>query len=208
LISGAAGSGKTVMALQFLYLGARDYEENGALVTFEETPSDLVQNVRSFGWDLDGLIKEQRIAVVDATSTPEEEWMHTGLYDLSALLARVEHAVESVGAKRIILDAINTLFAQLPDPELVSRDLLRLATRLRRLRVTTLVTTRRRKDGGRLDDFTPDNVVLLRNRLGRGERLRTVEILKVRGAAHRSGEHRFTIDPNHGFMVLDAAPES
>ena len=94
LMSGTAGSGKTVMALQFLLAGVRDYGENGVFVTFEEAPADLMQNVRSFGWDLEGLLNQKQIAVVDATPEPGEDTLAVGPYDPSALLARIEHSLK------------------------------------------------------------------------------------------------------------------
>jgi circadian clock protein KaiC len=112
LVAGTAGSGKTVLALQFLLAGVRDFDQSGVFVTFEESPDDLMQNVRSFGWDLEGLVKRKKIAVVDATPEPGEEILHTGAFDLSALLARIENAVREVNAKRVILDAIGALFPQ------------------------------------------------------------------------------------------------
>jgi circadian clock protein KaiC len=207
LLSGTAGSGKTVMALQFLLAGVRDHGENGVFVTFEEAPSDLMQNVRSFGWDLEGLLAGKKIAVVDATPEPGEETIHAGPYDLSALLARVESAIRSVGAKRVILDAIGALFPQLTDANVVRRELHRIAAGLRRLGVTTLVTMERvSEDGGvgrwGVEEFVADNVILLRNRLEHEKRRRTVEILKFRGATHHEGEYPFTIDSEDGVTIL------
>jgi circadian clock protein KaiC len=172
LLSGTAGSGKTVMALQFLLAGVRDYHENGVFVTFEEAPADLMQNVRSFGWDLEGLLATRKIAVVDATPEPGEETITAGPYDLSALLARIESAIRSVGAKRVILDAIGALFPQLTDANVVRRELHRIAAGLRRLGVTTLVTMERTAEDGDVgrwgvEEFVADNVILLRNRWSR-----------------------------------------
>lgn len=207
LLAGTAGSGKTVMALQFLLSGVRDFEENGVFVTFEEAPADLMQNVRSFGWDLEGLVKSKRIAVVDATPEPGEEIVTTGPYDLSALLARIENAIRSVGAKRVILDAIGALFPQLTDANIVRRELHRMAAGLRKLGVTTLVTMERTDEEGGVgrwgvEEFVADNVILLRNRLENEKRRRTVEILKFRGATHHKGEYPFTIDSVDGVTII------
>lgn len=207
LLSGTAGSGKTVMALQFLLAGVRDYHENGVFVTFEEAPADLMQNVRSFGWDLEGLLATRKIAVVDATPEPGEETITTGPYDLSALLARIESAIRSVGAKRVILDAIGALFPQLTDANVVRRELHRIAAGLRRLGVTTLVTMERTGEDGDVgrwgvEEFVADNVILLRNRLEQEKRRRTVEILKFRGATHHKGEYPFTIDSEDGVTII------
>lgn len=207
LISGTAGSGKTVMALQFLLAGVREFGENGVFVTFEEAPNDLMQNVRSFGWDLEGLVEQKMIAVVDATPEPGEETVHSGPYDLSALLARIENAIRSVQAKRVILDAIGALFPQLTDANIIRRELHRVAAGLRRLGVTTLVTMERVDEEGGVgrwgvEEFVADNVILLRNRLEQEKRRRTVEILKFRGATHHKGEYPFTIDTEDGMTII------
>ena len=207
LMSGTAGSGKTVMALQFLLAGVRDYGENGVFVTFEEAPADLMQNVRSFGWDLEGLLNQKQIAVVDATPEPGEDTLAVGPYDLSALLARIENAIHSVNAKRVILDAIGALFPQLTDPSTVRRELHRIAAGLRTLGVTTLVTMERTQEDGDVgrwgvEEFVADNVILLRNRLEHEKRRRTVEILKFRGATHHKGEYPFTIDSEDGVTII------
>jgi circadian clock protein KaiC len=207
LISGTAGSGKTVMALQFLLSGVRSFGENGVFVTFEEAPSDLMQNVRSFGWDLESLVTDHKIAVVDATPEPGEEAIATGPYDLSALLARIENGIRSVKAKRVILDAVGALFPQLTDPNIVRRELHRIADGLRRLGVTTLVTMERTNEEGGVgrwgvEEFVADNVILLRNRLEQEKRRRTIEILKFRGATHQKGEYPFTIDSEDGVTII------
>lgn len=207
LLAGTAGSGKTVMALQFLLVGVRDYQENGVFVTFEEAPADLMQNVRSFGWDLERLVSERRIAVVDATPEPGEETIAAGAYDLSALLARIEASIRSVGAKRVILDAIGSLFPQFTDANIVRRELHRIGAGLRRIGVTTLVTMERVDEEGGVgrwgvEEFVADNVIMLRNRLEYEKRRRTVEILKFRGASHHKGEYPFTIDPEDGVTII------
>jgi circadian clock protein KaiC len=196
-----------VMALQFLLAGIRDYDENGVFVTFEEAPADLMQNVRSFGWDLEGLLATKRIAVVDVTPEPGEEVIATGSYDLSALMARIENGIRSVGAKRVILDAIGALFPQLTDANIVRRELHRIASGLRLLGVTTLVTMERTDEEGGIgrwgvEEFVADNVIVLRNRLEQEKRRRTLEILKFRGATHHKGEYPFTIDSEDGVTII------
>lgn len=207
LVAGTAGSGKTIMALQFLVAGVRDYSQNGVFVTFEESPNDLMQNVRSFGWDLEGLLAEKKIAVVDATPSPGEETISAGPYDLSALLARIESGIRQVGAKRVILDAVGALFPQLTDANVVRRELHRISTGLRKLGVTTLVTMERTSEEGDVgrwgvEEFVADNVILMRNRLEQEKRRRTIEILKFRGATHHKGEFPFTIDAEEGVTII------
>jgi len=207
VLSGTAGSGKTVMALQFLLAGVRDYQEHGVFVTFEEAPADLMENVRSFGWDLEGLLESKKIAVVDVTPEPGEEVVTVGGYDLSALMARIERAIRSVNAKRVILDAVGALFPQLSDPITIRRELHRIASGLRILGVTTLVTMERIDEEGGVgrwgvEEFVADNVIVLRNRLENEKRRRTVEILKFRGATHHKGEYPFTIDSEDGVTII------
>jgi circadian clock protein KaiC len=207
LLSGTAGSGKTVLALQFLLAGVRDFKEGGVFVTFEEAPDDLMLNVRSFGWDLEGLVQGKQIAVVDATPEPGQEVITAGPYDLSALLARIETAIRSVSAKRVILDAIGALFPQLTDANIVRRELHRIIAGLRKLGVTTLVTMERTEEEGGVgrwgvEEFVADNVILLRNRLEQEKRRRTVAILKFRGATHQKGEYPFTIDSEDGVTII------
>lgn len=207
LVAGTAGSGKTVLALQFLLAGVREFDQSGVFVTFEETPDDLMQNVRTFGWDLEGLLAQKKIAVVDATPEPGEEIVQTGAFDLSALLARIENAVREVNAKRVILDAVGALFPQFSDANTVRRELHRIAAGLRRLGVTTLITMERLDEEGGIgrfgvEEFVADNVLILRNRLEQEKRRRTIEILKFRGAVHQKGEYPFTIDQRDGVMII------
>lgn len=207
LLSGTAGSGKTVLALQFLLAGIRQFGESGVFVTFEEAPQDLMQNVRSFGWDLEGLLAVKKLAVVDATPEPGQETITVGAYDLSALLARIENSIRSVNAKRVILDAIGALFPQLADANIIRRELHRIAAGLRKLGVTTLVTMERTEEEGGVgrwgvEEFVADNVIVLRNRLEQEKRRRTVEILKFRGASHHKGEYPFTIDTEDGVTII------
>jgi circadian clock protein KaiC len=185
----------------------RDYGEPGVFVTFEEAPADLMENVRSFGWDLEGLVERKLIAVVDVTPEPGEEVVASGPYDLTALLARIEHAIRSVQAKRVILDAVGALFPQLTDPITIRRELHRVAAGLRMLGVTTLVTMERTEEEGGVgrwgvEEFVADNVIILRNRLENEKRRRTVEILKFRGATHHKGEYPFTIDSEDGVTII------
>jgi len=131
LLTGSAGSGKTVFAVQYLVAGIERYEEPGVLVTLVETPADLTRNVRSFGWDLEGMAAEGRLAFVDASpSTTDEEVVETGEFDFLALLARIKHAVQSVGAKRVAIDSIDAVFLHFADHTAVRRELGRLIATL------------------------------------------------------------------------------
>ncbi|WP_229716067.1 circadian clock protein KaiC [Mangrovihabitans endophyticus] len=207
VIAGTAGSGKTVLALQFLVDGIRRYGESGVFCTFEEDPADLVANVSSFGWNLNQMIEDNKIAVVDATQHVSDNVIEVGHFDLSALLARIENAVRRVGAKRVILDAIGALFPQFSDANMVRRELRRVQSGLRLLGVTTVVTMERTDEEGGVgrfgvEEFVADNVIVLRNRLEVEKRRRTIEILKFRGASHQKGEYPFTIDLRNGITII------
>ncbi|MEZ5427840.1 MAG: circadian clock protein KaiC [Pyrinomonadaceae bacterium] len=207
LISGTSGSGKTVLALQFLVTGVTNFDQNGVFVTFEESPEDLIQNVRSFGWEVRKLMDEDKIAVVDATPEPGQETIEAGAFDLSALLARIESAIRKVKAKRVILDTLGALFPQFSDSNVVRRELHRIHAGLRRLGVTTLITMERIDEEGPIgrfgvEEFVADNVILLRNRIEQEKRRRTIEILKFRGTTHQKGEYPFTIDSETGVTII------
>ncbi len=207
LLAGTAGSGKTIFALQFLINGLRAYAENGVIVTFEETPKDLARNVEGLGWNVTQHVADSRIAFVDASPEPGESIMECGSYDLSGLLARIEHAVRKVGAKRVILDSVGAIFPQFTDSNLVRRELHRVVAGMRQLGVTTVVTIERMQEYGDIarfgvEEFVADNVLILRNPLEQEKRRRTIEILKFRGTTHQKGEYPFTIDPANGVTII------
>jgi circadian clock protein KaiC len=207
LVSGTAGSGKTVFALQFLAAGIRDAGEHGVFVTFEESPSDIRKNMQSFGWDLATWEEEGRLAMVDASPEPGEEVIESGDFDLGALLARVESAVQRVDAKRVSVDSLGAVFSQFSDQSIVRRELFRIASALKKMGVTAVLTAERVDDYGAIarfgvEEFIADNVMVLRNVLDDEKRRRTVEILKFRGTDHQKGEFPFTIVPNVGMVVI------
>lgn len=205
LVAGTSGSGKTVFALQFLAAGAGAPGENGVLVTFEERPVDLFANVESFGWDLAGMVAAGHLAVVDAT--PEDDVVEVGPYDFGGLMERIEHALAAVGARRLVIDAIDAAFAQFRDELAVRRELARVVRRLRELDVTALMTTERVEEYGGVarrgvEEFVSDDVVILRNALDDHNRRRTVEVLKLRGFPHNKGEYAFVIAPRRGIEIV------
>jgi circadian clock protein KaiC len=206
LLAGTAGSGKTVFAVQFLAAGIAA-GENGVFVTFEESPRDIRQNMRSFGWDLARWEEEGALALVDASPDPEVEIIESGSFDLGALLARVENAVRKVGAKRVSIDSLGAMFSQFSDQSMVRRELFRIASALKLMGVTAVMTAERTEDYGPIarfgvEEFIADNVMILRNVLGEEKRRRTIEILKFRGTDHQKGEFPFTIVANEGIVVI------
>src|SRR4051812_7826700 len=143
LVSGTAGSGKTVFAAQFLAAGIRDLDQNGVFVTFEESAADIRKNMNSFGWDLAKWEREGTLAFVDASPDPDVETIEAGGYDLGALVARVQNAVRKVNAKRVSVDSLGAIFSQFSDQSLVRRELFRIASALKHMGVTALLTAER-----------------------------------------------------------------
>jgi circadian clock protein KaiC len=207
LVSGTAGSGKTVFAMQFLVAGIRESGESGVFVTFEESADDIRQNMHSFGWDLDAWEREGRFVLVDASPDPDIESVESGDYDLGALLARIRHAVKKVGAQRVSVDSLGAMFSQFSDHSIVRRELFRIASALKAMGVTAVLTAERIDDYGPVarfgvEEFIADNVMILRNVLEGETRRRTIEILKFRGTDHHKGEFPFTIIPSQGVVVI------
>src|SRR5215213_8699203 len=207
LLSGTAGSGKTVFAAQFLAAGIRDAGEPGVFVTFEESAADIRTNMRSFGWDMEGWERDGKLAFVDASPDPDIEVIESGSFDLGALLARVQNAVRKVNAKRVSVDSLGAVFSQFSDQSIVRRELFRIASALKGMGVTAILTAERVDDYGPVarfgvEEFIADNVMVLRNVLEGEARRRTIEILKFRGTDHQKGEFPFTIVPDGGLIVI------
>jgi len=206
LVSGTAGSAKTILAIQYLISGIEIYDEGVVFVTFEEPPQDIRRNVLSFGWNIENYEKAGKWAFVDASPDPGEQIIETGELDLSALLARIENAVNKTNARRVSIDSIGALFGQLSNPYLVRREMQRIFAGLKVLHVTTLITSERTEEYGSIarhgvEEFAADNVMVLRNVLGEERRRRTIEVLKFRGCSHQKGEYPFTITQS-GIVVL------
>ena len=205
LITGGAGSGKTIFACQFLAEAIRA-GEGAVLVTFEESPPDICQNVASMGWDIGAWEKAERWAFVDASPQPTEEVAVIGTFDFGALMARIEHAVRRTGASRVSIDSLNAVFTRFEDRASIRRELHRLVSSLKQLGVTAVLTAERTASNDQVDDaveeFVVDNVVVLRNALEDERRRRTVEILKFRGTGHQKGQFPFTVVANTGIIVI------
>ena len=142
LICGSAGSGKTVMALEFLVHGAQDFNEPGVFMAFEETERELTENIASFGYDLADLEKAGKLSI-DHVFIERSEIEETGEYDLEGLFIRLESAVNSIGAKRVVLDTLEVLFAGLTNQSLIRAELRRLSRWLKDKGLTAIVTGER-----------------------------------------------------------------
>jgi circadian clock protein KaiC len=207
LVAGTAGSAKTVFAVQFLAGGVIEHDEPGVFVTFEETPDDIRRNMLSLGWDVSKWEKEGKFAFVDASPSPGDRHEVSGDYDLGGLLARIEHAVRRIDAKRVSLDSLGAFFTQFGESIHIRSELLRVVAALKHMNVTSIVTTERLHEYGDIarwgvEEFVADNVIILRNVLEEEKRRRTLEILKFRGTRHQNGEFPFTVLSGKGIVVL------
>lgn len=203
LVCGSAGCGKTLFGMEFLLRGAQEFGENGAFIAFEETEKDLSQNVRSLGFDLDKLVAQNKIAV-DYVHIDPQEIAETGDYDLEGLFLRLGMAIESVGAKRVVLDTIETLFGGFTNQALLRAEIRRLFRWLKDRGVTAVITGER-GDGALtrqgLEEYVSDCVILLDHRVHDQVSTRRLRIVKYRGTTHGTNEYPFLIDED-GISVL------
>ena len=203
LVCGSAGCGKTLLAMEFLVRGAMEQGEPGVFIAFEETAEDLAQNVRSLGFDLDGLIRDNKI-VVDYIHVDANEIEESGDYDLEGLFIRLGHAVDSIGAKRVVLDTIEVLFGGMSNQRVLRSELRRLFRWLKD-RGLTAVVTGERGDGTLtrqgIEEYVSDCVILLDHRVIEQVSTRRLRIVKYRGTTHGTNEYPFLIDEN-GITVL------
>lgn len=203
IVCGGAGCGKTLFAMEFLVRGATLYNEPGVFISFEETEKELTANVASLGFDLAYLVKRKKIWL-QHIHVERGEIEKNGEYDLKGLFVRIHHAIESIGAKRVVLDTIESLFSELPNPTAVRTELRRLFTWLKRKRVTTIVTGEKgdatlTRQG--LEEYVSDCVILLDHRVTEQSSIRRLRIVKYRGSTHGTNEYPFLIDED-GFSVL------
>ena len=203
LVAGAAGSGKTLMAMEFLVHGAADYNEPGVFMAFEETAEELTKNVRSLGFDLKELSDKKRISL-DYVYVERSEIEETGEYDLDGLFVRLGYAIDSIGAKRVVLDTIEALFAGLPNEAILRAELRRLFRWLKDKGVTTIITGERGTDmltRHGLEEYVADCVILLDHRITEQISTRRLRVVKYRGSSHGTNEYPFLIG-DKGISVL------
>ena len=203
LVCGGAGCGKTLFAMEFLLRGAEQYGEPGVFMAFEETEADLAMNVRSLGFDLDRMVADGKI-YVDHVHVEKSEIEETGEYDLEGLFLRLGLAIDSVGAKRVVLDTLESLFSGFTNQALLRAELRRLFRWLKDKGVTAIITGERgegqlTRQG--LEEYVSDCVILLDHRVREQVSTRRLRIVKYRGTTHGTNEYPFLIDEN-GIHVL------
>ncbi len=203
LICGSAGCGKTLFATEFLVNGARKYSEPGVLMAFEETSEELVVNAASLKFDLDELCRKNML-VIDHVQVDPHQIAETGEYDLEGLFIRLRHAIESIGARRVVLDTIETLFSGFANEGLLRSEIRRLFQFLKSFGVTAVVTGERgEKSLTRfgLEEYVADCVILLDHRITEQVSTRRLRVVKYRGSTHGTNEYPYLID-EEGFSVL------
>jgi circadian clock protein KaiC len=203
LVCGSAGCGKTLMAMEFLVRGAVEHNDPGVFMAFEENEEELTRNVASLGFDLHALCAQKKI-VLDHVRIERSEIQETGEYDLEGLFIRLNHAIDSVGAKRVVLDTIEVLFAALPNEAILRSELRRLFRWLKDKGVTAIITA----EGGTgtltrhgLEEYVADCVIMLDHRVNEQLSTRRLRVVKYRGSVHGTNEYPFLISKD-GFSVL------
>ena len=203
LVCGGAGCGKTLLAMEFLVRGATDFDEPGVFMTFEENAQELTDNVASIGFDLPSLIRRKKL-ILDYVHLERSEIAETGEFNLEGIFIRLGHAIDSIGAKRVALDTIESLFSALPNPTILRAEIRRLFRWLKEKGVTAIVTGERgaetlTRQG--LEEYVSDCVIMLDNRLRDQVCLRRLRVVKYRGSTHGTNEYPFLIDED-GIAVM------
>ena len=202
LICGSAGSGKTLMGIDFLIKGAVEYNEPGVLMSFEETEDELYKDVASLSLDLSGLVSQKKI-LLDHVVLERRDIQEVD-FNLEGILIRLEQAIDSIGAKRVVIDSIESLFAGLTDAGILRLEIKRLFRWLKKKQVTAIVTgepgqgTYTRHG---LEEYISDCIILLDNRVNEQMSIRRVRVIKYRGSNHGTNEYPFVIDKD-GLSVI------
>jgi len=203
LVCGGAGCGKTLLAMEFLVRGATEFDEPGVFIAFEESAQELTQNAASLGFDLKDLVTRRKI-VLDFVYVERSEIEESGEYDLEGLFIRLGAAIDSIGAKRVVLDTIETLFSGLPNQLILRAELRRLFRWLKDRGVTAIITGER-GDGTLtrqgLEEYVSDCVIVLDHRVSEQTSSRRLRVVKYRGSTHGTNEYPFLIDAD-GISLL------
>ena len=203
LVCGGPGCGKTLLAADFLVRGAVQFDEPGVLMAFEETEKELAANVASLGFDLYGLVQRKKV-VIDYVHIERSEVQESGEYDLEGLFVRLNYAIDSIGAKRVVLDTMEVLFASLPNEAILRSELRRLFRWLKDKGVTAVITAERGRESltrHGLEEYVSDCVILLDHRVNDQIATRHLRVVKYRGALHGTNEFPFLIGVE-GISVL------
>lgn len=203
LVSGGPGTGKTLMGVDFLVQGIREHDEPGVLVALEESREDLIDNAASLGFDLQGLMDEGRL-VIDAIEIDSGTLSEAGAFDLEGLFIRLGHAIDTVGAKRVVLDALENLFTATEDQATIRAEIHRLFRWLKSRGVTAVVTAERGENTltrHGIEEYVSDCVIALDQNIVEQVATRRLHIVKYRGSGHGTNVYPFILDGS-GFSVI------
>lgn len=203
LVCGGAGCGKTVLGMEFLYRGVTEYNEPGIFLAFEEGIPELEENVKSLGWDINGLVRKKKLAI-DQIAIERSEIIESGEYDLEGLFIRIEQMIDSVGAKRVVLDTLEALFSSFGNQFIIRAELSRLFRWLKSKGVTVIITAEHGQDSltrHGLEEYVSDCVIVMEHRLNQQIATRRMRVMKYRGSQHGTNEYPFLIDED-GISVL------
>ena len=203
LICGSTGSGKTLLGIDFLINGATNYNEPGLFMSFEETEDELYKNVASLNLDLKGLVSQKKIGL-EYVLLERRDIQEKGDFNLEGLFIRLEHAIDSIGAKRVVLDSIESLFAGVTDAGILRLEIKRLFRWLKQKQVTSIITGEQgqgtfTRHG--LEEYISDCIILLDNRVREQISTRRIRVIKYRGSNHGTNEYPFVIDKD-GLSVI------
>ncbi len=206
IVCGGPGCGKTMFAVEFLVRGATEYNEPGVLMTFEETSEEMTKNVASLGFDLKGLAARKKL-VLEYVRIEPAEIHETGEYDLEGMFIRLQHAVDRIGAKRVVLDTVEAIFSGFANTGLLRAEIRRLFRWLKDRGLTTVVTAEKGEGSLTrygLEEYVSDCVIFLDHRVTEQVSTRRMRVVKYRGASHIADEIPFLID-ERGFSVLPSS---
>ncbi|HID28237.1 MAG TPA: circadian clock protein KaiC [Methanosarcinales archaeon] len=207
LISGTSGSGKTIFALQYIYNGIVEFDENGIIIATEERPDQLRENAMGFGWDLAALEEENKLAIVDACSTKiglksHEKYVDIRPFDIRYMLDQIIMIKREINAKRAVLDSTTSIGFHLQDPSKIRIELLKLSTTLEILGLTTMMTCEIVDENTisrfGVEHFVTEGAIVLYYKRAESmrERVRSIEVYKMRGTEHDRGIHPYYITPS------------
>jgi circadian clock protein KaiC len=203
IVCGGPGCGKTMFAMEFLFRGATEFGEPGVLMTFEETGEEMKRNVESLGFNLQSLVDKKKL-FLDYVRIEPSEIQETGEYDLEGLFVRLQNAVESVGAKRVVLDTVEAIFSGFANQGMLRAEIRRLFRWLKDRGLTTVITAERGEGALTrygLEEYVSDCVISLDHRVNDQISTRRMRVVKYRGSSHGTDEYPFLID-KQGFSVL------
>src|ERR1035438_9170748 len=203
LFSGSTGTGKTLLGIDFLINGAVNYNERGVFMSFEETEDELYKDVASLNMNLQGLVSQKKI-LLEYVLLERRDIQGKGEFNLEGLFIRLEHAIDSIGAKRVVLDSVESLFAGVKDAGILRLEIKRLFRWLKEKRVTTIITGELGEGSYTrhgLEEYISDCIILLDNRVREQISTRRIRVIKYRGSNHGTNEYPFVIDKG-GLSVI------